>query len=111
MTYPKHAVLRFQNEVRECELVDGMYEHVLNRNFRISPDDSRIQRISEIRELRCRRAGDLNTLIFDIPVSYRGTHQECCAWAKKHGYESRRDPDLLFGVYFANAEGDCLYLT
>ena len=37
-------------DMRECELKDGVYEHVLNRSMRYAKDDKRIKLVKKVEE-------------------------------------------------------------
>ena len=47
---PDRYVVFFRNgDVRECELVDGVFEHVLHRGFQIAEDDARIRSAKKVK--------------------------------------------------------------
>ena len=48
---PERFIVSFHGgDMRECELKDGVYEHVLNRGMRYAKDDKRIKLVKKVEE-------------------------------------------------------------
>lgn len=64
-------------------------------------------------QLRKRLALDLrlDVSLLECPIEFDGTPKECHKFATSNGYHFRRVKKLLFGGYYANDHGDCLYPT
>jgi hypothetical protein len=54
-------------------------------------------------------AAGLDVLITALPIVCKGSVEDLNAYAVANGYTWRPNHTLLFGGYYANKSGDCLY--
>lgn len=61
----------------------------------------------ELRE----RKDTSDVTILELPVVFKGTATECGQYAVSRGFRWKPHRAWLFGGYYANTDGDCLYVT